>query len=350
MVADRATNHFVTNELKWMKGKAMSIRTMKAIQVHTSGGPEVLVYEDVPVPSVGAGEVLIRTSAIGVNPADWRGRLGFLDIPEQFRPNIPCPSIPGRDVSGIVEAVGPDVTSFHVGDAVYGLIRFPPSFSPGSAMTGTYAEYVAAPATDLALKPATIDHVQAAALPMAVLTAWQMLYLELTEGQTVLIAGAAGGVGHLAVQLAKLKGTQVIGVASGRHAKFLRDLGVDQLIDYTTTSVEQVVHDVDFVFDGVGGINNHLLNVIKRGGRFVPINLGNASAAYAAELGVIMGTSHHQPLRSNGAQLAEIGSLIDAGRLRVVVGAVLPLKEAHKAHEIGENGHLRGKIVLQVVE
>ena len=320
--------------------------TMKAIQIYSEGGPEVLVYEDVPRPTAGPGEVLIRVYAAGVNPADWRARAGFPDIPEQFRhaiPHIPRPSIPGLDVSGIVEAVGSDVTEFHEGDAVYGMVRF-----PGGGKG--YAEYTTAPVTDLARKPATIDHLQAAAVPMAALTAWQMLYLDLEAGQTVLINGAAGGVGHFAVQLAKLKGARVIGVAAGRHAAFLRELGVDEFIDYTVAPVEQIVHAIDVVFDTVGGENNRLLSVLKRGGRFIPINIGNYSAERAFEAGITIGTGHQQALQSSGAQLAEIGTLIDAGQIRVVIDTVVPLAEARKAHERGEAGHIRGKIVLRVVE
>lgn len=185
---------------------------------------------------------------------------------------------------------------------------------------------------------------------MAALTAWQMLYLDLGAGQTVLVNGAAGGVGHFAVQVAKLKGARVIGVASGRHAAFVRELGADDFLDYTITPVEQVAHDVDVVFDTVGGDNQHLLSVLKRGGRFVPINLGTYSAERASEAGITIGTSHHQPLQSNGPHLAEMGNLIDAGHLRVAIDTVVPLAEAHKAHERGEAGHIRGKIVLRVTE
>jgi NADPH:quinone reductase-like Zn-dependent oxidoreductase len=213
--------------------RTQSIEMMKAIRVHRSGGPEELIYEDVPRPTAGPGEVLIHIHAAGVNPADWRGRAGFPDVPAELRPKIPRPSIPGSDMSGIVAAVGPDVTAFRVDDAVYGLIRFPPFTEKGGG--NGYAEYTTAPVTDLAPKPATIDHVHAAALPMAVLTAWQLLYPDVAPGQTVLINGAAGGVGHLALQLAKLKGAHVIGVASTGHAPFLRELGVDDYIDYTTT-------------------------------------------------------------------------------------------------------------------
>jgi len=296
----------------------------------------------------GPGEVLIRVSAVGVNPPDWYIRSGYANLPEAIRLSLSTrfslPIIPGSDVSGIVEAVGPEVTTFHKGDAVYGLIRFP----SGGVPAGAYAEYITAPVAHLALKPTTIDHLQAAAVPMAALTAWQMLYLDLEAGQTVLVNGAAGGVGHFAVQLAKVKGARVIGTASGGHAAFLRELGVDEFIDYIVAPVEQVVHDIDVVFDTVGGENNRLLSVLKRGGRFVPVNIGNYSAERASEAGITIGTSHHQALQSSGVQLAEIGKLIDTGQVHVAIDTVVPLAEAHKAHERGEAGHIRGKIVLRV--
>ncbi len=321
----------------------MSTETMKAVRAHAYGGPEVLVYEDVPLTTAGPGEVLICIHATGMNAADWRGRAGFPDIPEALRPEISHPSLLGFDASGIVEAVGSEVTAFHKGDAVFGMIRFPNKAS-------TYAEYATAPVTDLAPKPAGIDHIQAAAIPMAALTAWQFLYQDLEAGQTVLVNGAAGGVGHFAVQLAKLKGARVIGVASGRNAEFLRDLGADQFIDYTTTPVEQVAHDVDLVYDTVGGPSqDRLLNVLKRGGRLIPVNLGNYSAEHAAKVGVTVGSSHPR-LHSDRAQLVEIASLIESGRVRVVVETVLPLSEARKAHELVERQHVRGKIVLRLVE
>lgn len=322
-------------------------QTMKAIQVHTYGGPEVLGYEDVPRPIAGPGEVLVRVFAAGVNPPDWYIRSGYANIPDARRfPKI-LPIIPGSDISGIVEEVGPEITAFHKGDAVYGLIRFP---SSGGVPAGAYAEYITAPATHLALKPATIDHIQAAAIPMSALTIWQAIsksgYLE--ENQTVLVNGAAGGLGHFAVQIAKNAGTRVIGVASGRHEAFLSELGVDEFIDYTAISPEKVAHDVDLVIDTVGGENaDCLLEVLKPGGVLLSLSLGGYSAERTASASV---TIQRMQVHSDGAQLAQIGSLIDAGRLRVAIDTIVPLSEARKAHERGERGHLRGKIVLRVAE
>ncbi|GHO97844.1 NADPH:quinone reductase [Reticulibacter mediterranei] len=316
---------------------------MKAIQVHTFGGPEVLTYQDVPRPTAGVGEVLIRVQAAGVNPAEWKAVSG---LTRRVR-EVPLPFIPGWDVSGIIEEVGPDVTAFQQGDAVYGLLRFP------SPSAGTYAEYTTGPVADLALKPTSIDHIQAAAVPMAALTAWQGLFVHgrMEAGQTVLITGAAGGVGHFAVQLAKSKGARVIGVASGRHAAFLHELGVDQFIDYTSTSPEGAVHDVDLVVDTAGGMNGDpLLSVLKPGGTLIPISANQFSPERVAQAGVSIVTTIGpvMQVRSSGAQLVEIGKLIDAGQVRVAIDTVVPLAEAARAHERSAAGHVRGKIVLAI--
>ena len=248
----------------------------------------------------------------------------------------------GWDVSGVVEALGPEVTEFHEGDAVYGMIRFPRSGA-------TYAEYVAAPVAHLAHKPATIDHIHAAAVPLAGLTAWQALFekAHLTAGQTVLILGAAGGVGHLAVQLAKSQGAYVFGTASTRNIEFLHRIGVDQAIDYTTTPLETAVHNVDVVFDTVGGeTREHSLRVIKPGGMLVSILLGRSSLEQAVA-GVNVQGMLVQP---NAVQLAQIAQLIDAGKVHITVDTVLPLANARKAHELSETHRTRGKIVLRVAE
>jgi NADPH:quinone reductase-like Zn-dependent oxidoreductase len=290
--------------------------------------------------------------AAGVNPSDWKTRTGFADFPESRRP--PRPSLPlilGHDVSGVVEAVGPEVTSFQQGDAVYGQTRLGEALvGGGGAYIGAYAEYTTTRASNLAPKPATIDHLHAAAIPTAALTAWQALfeYGKLEAGQSVLINGAAGGVGHLAVQLAKARGAQVIGVASGRHEAFLREVGVDQFIDYTTTPLEHVAHDVDLVLDAAGVKDgDRLLDVLKRGGRLVPIFLGNYSAKRAAEASVTISLCM---MHADAAQLVEIGRLIDTGLVHVSIEMVVPLWEARKAHERGESQHLSGKIVLRVME
>jgi NADPH:quinone reductase-like Zn-dependent oxidoreductase len=256
-----------------------------------------------------------------------------------------------------VEAVGADVTEFSAGDEVFGMLRFP-------GFDGrTYAEYVAAPASDLARKPAGIDHVQAAGAPMAVLTAWQYLIdlghdvpspftgrvhqpVPLTPGMTVLVNGAAGGVGHFAVQLAKWKGAHVIAVASGRHEQFLRTLGADEYIDYTTTRATDVVSDVDVVIDTVGGPDSaRLLTVLKRGGTMLPVFFAEYDPEETVRLGISVSNIQ---VRSHGAQLAEIARLFDAGTLRTGVDSTYPLSEAGSAHTRAAQGHIQGKIVLTV--
>jgi len=331
--------------------------TMKAIRQHAFGGPEVLHYEDAPVPELKPGEVLVRVHAVGINPPDWYLRDGYKSLPPAWRPPVSFPVILGSDVSGVVEAVATGVQNLAVGDEVFGMIRFP-SFGESAA----YAAYVAAPASDLALKPAGIDHVQAAGAPMAGLTAWQFL-IELghnepnplqpdmhrprpLDDKTVLINGAAGGVGHFAVQLAKWKGARVIAVASGGHESFLRALGADEFIDYTRHSPEDVVRDLDLVVDTLGGpTTGRFLRSLKRGGALFPVFLGFSDADEAARLGVTVSMTQ---VRSNGSQLAEFGRLLEAGTVRVAVDSLFPLADARKAHERAARGHIQGKIVLTV--
>jgi NADPH:quinone reductase-like Zn-dependent oxidoreductase len=331
---------------------------MKAIRQHEFGGPEVLRYEDVPIPELKAGEVLVRVHAVGVNPPDWYLRDGMKVLPPEWRLPVPLPVILGTDASGVVEAVATDVKGLSVGDEVFGMINFP-SFGESKA----YAEYVAAPASDLARKPASIDHVYAAAAPMAGLTAWQFLIelghdhpnplqptlhrpMALGAETTVLINGAAGGVGHFAVQLAKWKGARVIAVASGEHESFLRELGADQFIDYTKTRAEEVVHGVDLVLDAVGGRDSgRFLHTLARGGALYPVFISPIDPEDLERLGV---TASITQVRSNGAQLAELGRLLDAGTVRVAIDSTFPLADARRAHERAARGHIRGKIVLTV--
>ncbi|MEU0929494.1 NADP-dependent oxidoreductase [Streptomyces malaysiensis] len=336
----------------------MPIHTMRAIRLHEFGGPEVLRHEEVPVPEPGPGEVLVRVHAVGINPPDWYAREGMPDVPPELKPPFDLPLIPGTDVSGVVEAVAADVNGFVAGDEVVGLLRFPTALQ-GSA----YAEYVTAPASDLARKPAAVDHIHAAGLPMSGLTAWQFL-IELGHGHpspfqeaphrpmaldgetTVLINGAAGGVGHLALQLAKWKGARVIAVASGAHEAFLRRLGADEFIDYTKDRPEEVARDVDLVLDTVGGPGSRrLLRTLERGGSLYPVYFGEFDDEENAELGVTVTATQ---VRSNGAQLAELGRLLDAGTVRVAVDSTFPLAEARAAHERAARGHIQGKIVLTV--
>lgn len=331
---------------------------MKAVQLHEFGGPEVLRYEDALRPIPTDGEVLVRVHAASINPPDLYLRDGYRALPPEWQPDPTFPLILGTDVSGVVAALGDDVSGFSVGDEVHAMVRFPEDLMKGSR---AYAEYVSVPAAELALKPAGIDHAQAAGAPMSLLTAWQFL-VELghdvanpfqafrhepvpLEGKTVLVNGAGGGVGHLAVQVAKWKGARVIAVASGKHEALLRDLGADQFIDYTKAAAEAVVKDVDLVIDAVGGSNiDRFLTVITQGGALFLVNpLGFSGRDEAAKRGITVSSTQ---VRSNGAQLAEAGRLLDNGTIRVVIDSSYPLAEAPAAHDRASRGGVQGKVVL----
>jgi NADPH:quinone reductase-like Zn-dependent oxidoreductase len=336
----------------------MMTEMMKAVQLHEFGGPEVLRYEDALRPIASGGEVLVRVHAASINPPDLYLRDGYRALPPEWRPDPTFPLILGTDVSGVVAAVGDDASGFSVGDDVYAMVRFPEDLMKGSS---AYAEYVSVPAAELALKPKGIDHAQAAGAPMSLLTAWQFL-VELghdvanpfqafrhepvpLEGKTVLVNGAGGGVGHLAVQVAKWKGARVIAVASGKHEALLRDLGADQFIDYTKAAAEAVVQDVDLVIDAVGGSNmDRFLSVItQRGALFLVNPLGFSGRDEAAKRGITVSSTQ---VRSNGAQLAEAGRLLDNGTIRVVIDSRYPLAEAPAAHDRASRGGIQGKVVL----
>ena len=308
---------------------------MRAIRHHSYGGPEVLVLEEVARPEPRAGEVLIRVHAAGVNPLDWKVRDGHVKAWLEHQ----LPLIPGWDVSGVVEAAAPDVGAFKVGDAVYGMLDF--------MRNGAYAEYVAARTSNLALKPKSIDHIQAGGVPLASLTAWQSLFevADLKSGQTVLIHAAAGGVGHFAVQFAKWKQARVIGTASAGNASFLRELGADEVIDYRTARFEEALHEVDVVFDTMGGdIQQRSWQVLRKGGILVA-TLGISSPEAAQQRGV---RGEGVMVHPDPDQLTQIAALIDAGNLKPFVSTVLPLSEAARAQEFSQTGHTRGKIVLRV--
>lgn len=335
---------------------------MKAVRMHAFGGPEVLIYEDAPKPKAKAGEVLVRTHAIGVNPPDWYLREGYRKLPPAWQPAMTLPIIPGTDVSGVVEAVSDDVTAFSPGDEVYAMVRFPSGLAGGSQ---AYAEYVSVPSSELALKPAGIDHVQAAAAPMSLLTAWQFLIEQGHEvpnplqadrhvpvplkGKRVLVNGAGGGVGHLLVQLAKWKSAHVIAVASAKHEQMLRGFGVEEFYDYNAVRAEEEVTGLDLVVDAVGGAKSaRFLKTLKRGGALFPIfGLGFDGHDEAARLGVTVSTTQ---VNSHGGQLAEIAPLLSDETIRVAIDSIFPLAEARKAHARAEAGHLQGKIVLTVSE
>ncbi|NYZ12555.1 NADP-dependent oxidoreductase [Azospirillum sp. RWY-5-1] len=332
--------------------------TMKAIRLHRFGGPEVLRWEDAPRPVPAAGEVLVKVHAAGVNPPDWYLRDGYRSLPPEWRPDPAFPLILGSDLSGVVAGVGDGVTDVRVGDEVFAMVRFPEHATRGG---GAYAEYVGVPVNQLARKPAGIDHVHAAGAPMSLLTAWQFLIdpghdapnpfqpnrhapVPL-DGRTVLVNGAGGGVGHLAVQVARWRGARVIAVASGRHEGLMRDLGVDRFIDHTRTAAAEVVRDADLVLDTVGGPDTgRFLRSLKPGGALFPVfPLGFTGHDEAKAMGITVSTTQ---VRSNGAQLAEAARLLDDGTLRVVIDSTFPLAGAASAHERAARGNIQGKIVL----
>jgi NADPH:quinone reductase-like Zn-dependent oxidoreductase len=334
------------------------IHVMKAVRQHQFGGPEVMHYEDAPIPQLQRGELLIKVHSVGINPPDWYLRDGYKMLPPEWQPKVPFPIILGTDVSGVVAAIADGVTGFAVGDEVYAMLRFP-SYGPSQA----YAQFVTAPAIEVAHKPSGIDHAHAAAAPMSLLTAWQFM-IEVghdvqnplqrnkheplpLSGKRVLINGAAGGVGHFAVQLAKWKGAHVIAVASGKHEDFLRDLGVDEFIDYTKSLPEDIVKDVDLVVDCVGGPHSgRFLDIIKQGGALFPIfPLGFSDVDKAVKRGITVSSTQ---VRSSGKQLAELASLLDNKTISVRIDSTYQLSDASKAHERAAKGNIQGKIVLNV--
>ncbi len=305
---------------------------MNSICIHSHGGPEVLSYEKLPVPSPKAGEVLIRVHSAGVNPVDWKVREGYLKDMFEYK----FPLTLGWDVSGVIEAVGPGVSRLNVKDEVYS--------RPDLSRNGAYAEYIVVRENEVALKPKSLDHVHAASIPLAALTAWQSLFdtAELKPGQRVLIHAAAGGVGGFAVQLAKWKGAYVIGTASGRNRDYVSGLGADEVIDYQRVPFEDAVQNVDVVFDTMGGdTQERSWKVLKPGGILVSI----VSPPEANVQGVRKTFVFVQP---NFTQLMEIAWLVDSGKLKTLVEVIMPLSAARRAQELSSEGHVRGKIVLKV--
>lgn len=309
-------------------------KTMRAIRYYTYGGPDVLRLEVVPVPNAAEGEVVIRVHAAGINPGDWQIRSGLAG--DRFE----LPYTPGWDVSGVVASVGEGVTSLRQGDAVYGM----------TTNSGGCAEYVAIPVENLALKPRSIDFVQAAALPQSGFTAYHALFIQgkLEAGQTVFINGAAGGIGHLAVQLARWKGASVIGSASARNETFLHELGIDQFVDYASDLPAAVIRKADLVLDTAGGDRGDwLLDTLKSGGRLVPTAWGSYSSEQAAKTSITVQEVQYPPIAS--AYLQELASLVDNGWLSVAIDSIFPLEETANAHRKSESRRARGKIVVSVI-
>jgi NADPH:quinone reductase-like Zn-dependent oxidoreductase len=316
--------------------------TMKAVRMHAFGDVDVLHYEEVERPEPQAGEVLVRVRAAGINPVDWGAR--SYPMPSTTgAAGARLPYILGWDLSGEVMALGEGVTHFAIGDAVYGMPRF-----PGEAKA--YSEYTAVPVSDLAFKPKRLTYQEAAAVPMAALTAWQALFdtAQLQAEQTVFIPGGAGGVGHLAIQLAKWRGAQVITTTSTRKVAFVQELGADVIIDYTRASVADVVQQIDVMLDMMDeDVLRQAFRWMKRGGRVVSLLRTHKEPGeqLAAKAGVHFAFILVHP---SGEQLAEIAKLCDAGQLKVHLEKVFPLQDVAQAHKLSEGRHVRGKLVLTV--
>ncbi|QJS14125.1 NADP-dependent oxidoreductase [Streptomyces argyrophyllae] len=312
------------------------VNTMRAISQDVLGGPGVLREVRVERPKPRPNEVLVRVRAAGVNPTDWKHRAtgGFLGRP---------PFVLGWDVSGEVAETGIGVAAFRPGDEVFGMVPYPFGH-------GTHAEYVTVPARALVHKPASLDHVQAGALPLVSLTAWQALteHTDVGPGQRVLVHAAAGGVGHVAVQIAKARGAYVIGTASAGKHGFLREIGVDEPVDYHTTDVTEAVRDVDVVLDTLGGETSvRSLRVLRPGGAVVSIvPMGSAEFHEEAErLGV---RAVRMLVDADRAGMRAVAELAESGRLKATIAGTFPLADAAKAHELGETGRTTGKLVLLV--
>jgi NADPH:quinone reductase-like Zn-dependent oxidoreductase len=311
--------------------------TMKAVFVREYGGPEVLKYEDVPRPEPKEDQILVRVVAAGVNPVDASIRSGV--FAKFFKSNLPL--IPGYDVAGTVEKAGAKIRKFKPGDPVYAYL--------GLKEGGGYAEYAVATEKEAAPKPKSLNYIEAAAVPVAGLTAWQALIdtAKLTAGQTVLIHGGSGGVGSFAIQIAKARGAKVIATASTPNQDLLKQLGADVAIDYTKTKFEDVAKDVDVVLDSVGKDTlTRSYGVVKKGGFIVSL-VAQPDPAELETHGIRGAPLSVQP---NSDELAQIGKLIDEKKIKVIISQVLPLAEAGKAQAQAETHHTRGKIVLKVAE
>jgi len=297
---------------------------MQAVVIHETGDPGVLRYEETDNPEPGDGEVLIRVQAASVNPADWKDRRGFMDKP--------LPRVLGHDMSGTIESSRAD--GYAEGDEVFGM-----------SASGAYAEYSTASAAAIARKPKGVSHEQAAAIPVAGRTAWQALFDrgDLASGQTALVAGAAGGVGHFAVQFANVASARAIGTGSARNRDFVLGLGADEYVDYTQQEVSEAVSGADVALDTVGGeVTASLLPALREGGVLVTI-AGAPPAEAARERGVRAESLVNSP---NPEQLARIAELVASGDVRVEIAEAMPLADVKRAHEFSEGGHVRGKLVL----
>ncbi len=311
---------------------------MRAIVQREFGPPEVLALEQVAKPEPIPTEVQVRVHAAGVNPVDFKTRAGKGVAGLLGEPPVRL----GWDVSGVVTEVGAGVTRFKLGEEVFGMPWFP-------RQAGAYAEYVTAPSRHFAAKPGVLSHEEAGALPLAGLTAWQILVdtIQLEDGADLLIHGAAGGVGHLAVQIAKARGINVVGTARAEQGEWLRELGADRVIDYRAERFEELVSDLDAVIDFTGASGERSLAVLRPGGMLVSVPSGVPQQ--------VLDLAKRSNRRATGflvepdpVGLAGLSDLIEAGRLRVRVDRAFDLGQAAEAHRLAESGHAGGKIVLRV--
>jgi NADPH:quinone reductase-like Zn-dependent oxidoreductase len=312
---------------------------MRVITQLATGGPEVLELGEAEIPEPLPTEIRVRVGAAGVNPVDWKTRAGA-GVAAVIGPP---PFTVGWDVAGTVDAVGRGVTRFAVGDAVFGMPWFP-------RQAGAYAEFVTAPSRHFAHRPAGLSEVEAAGLPLAGLTAWQCLVdiAAVQPGQRVLVHAAAGGVGHLAVQIAKAQGAHVIGTASSGKHNLLHDLGIDEAVDYRAEAFEKVIDPVDLVLDLIGGeVATRSLDILHPEGRLIclPSAAAADAIAAAAERGLRATSMLAEP---DGDGLEELARLVDDRRLRVLVAETFPLERASHAHRAGELGRTTGKLVLTI--
>ena len=318
---------------------------MKAIRIYEFGEPEVMKLEETARPKPASDEVLVKTYASGVNIVDCGIRKGGNDI---LRPYLKLPLTLGWDAAGIIEEVGAEVTSFQKGDKVYGIPNFPGD--------GSYAEYFVAKATSVAIKPQNLTFTEAAGIPLAGTTAWRGVvdYGKIQPGQKILIHGAAGGVGSLAMQIAKAKGAYVIGTASSHNLAFLKELGADEAIDYRSQPWEKILKDIDVIFDASPVRDNEtrikFVQVLRQEGILVCSQLDfpyaeDVKAALAAKqaTGELVGFQTYDSLK-------EMATMIEEGKLKVTISKVFPLEQVAEAHRENEAGHVRGKLVLEIIK
>jgi NADPH:quinone reductase-like Zn-dependent oxidoreductase len=311
---------------------------MKAARIHRIGGPSVFKFEEVPLPKPRRGEFLIEVHCAGVNPVDIKIRQGKFKL---FKPDLPATL--GRDIAGVVRAVGGSPTKgrrspFRIGDEVFGMLDYD---------RGAYAEYTVACAREIARRPKKVTEKDAATLGVAALTAWQGLFDHghLKRGQRVLIHGAAGGVGHFAVQFAKIAGATVIATASERDLGWVRKLGADEVFDFKNQRFEEHTGDIDLVLDLIAGeTQERSWGVLKASGGAIVSTLSEPSKTEARRheaRGVRM------VVKAKSEQLRKIASLVASGRVKVTIGKVFPLREVGNAHDSLENDHVRGKVILE---